>query len=301
MDVSEGPARLRLENRLLVLEGPENRCWSAPVEEIAVVVLSTEWVRLSAPVLTALAAHGGVLIACDRRGLPVATTLPLRGHTLFPQRLRLQIAAGRPCQKRAWKALVRAKIRAQAGVLRRLHGEDGGLETLVEKVRSGDPENVEAEAARRYWPRVFALPEFRRDPDSAEAPNNLLNYGYAVLRGMVARALVAAGLTPALGLHHRHRENAFALADDLMEPFRPIVDEQVARILRGTGREVGLDQEIKRRLLEPMVGRYFYEGAWRKLATILHCLAARLVDVFEGRANKDWPLPTSWDGVWRSE
>ena len=295
VDISEGPVRLWIENRQLMLEGPDDRRWSAPAEEVAVVVLGTEWVRLSAPVLTTLAAHGGVVVLCDHRSMPIAMSVPLYGHTLHPQRLRLQIEASEPRRKRAWQAIVRAKVRAQAAVLRRRGHEDAGLEGRVERVRSGDPDNVEAEAARRYWPTLLGA-TFRRDPMSDAPPNSFLNYGYAVLRAMSARAVVAAGFAPALGLHHRHRENLFALADDLMEPFRPIVDERVAELWDELGPGARMNREVKRKLLQPMIGRYSYDGQWRKLSDVLHRMAAGLVDVFQGQAD-DWPLPATWEGV----
>ncbi len=295
VDISDGPVRLWIENQQLMLEGPEDRRWSAPANEVAVVILGTEWVRISAPVLTTLAAHGGVVILCDGRAMPIAMTVPLHGHTLFPQRLRMQIEATEPRRKRAWQAIVQAKIRAQAAVLQRRRKDDAGLGALVDRVRSGDPDNIEAEAARRYWPALLGS-TFRRDPMSDDPPNSFLNYGYAVLRAMAARAVVAAGFTAALGLHHHHRENVFALADDLMEPFRPIVDERVAGLWDELGLTARMSREVKRKLLEPMIGRYSYGGEWRKLSDILHRMAAGLVDVFQGQL-QDWPLPATWEGI----
>ena len=146
--------------------------------------------------------------------------LPLVGHHLQARRFVAQAAASVPTKKRLWRQIVRAKIELQAHTLETLHGDSAGVRPLMRLVRSGDPENVEARAARAYWPLLFADDDFRRDHERGDQ-NRLLNYGYTVLRAIVARAICAAGLHPALGLHHHNQYSAFCLADDLMEPFRP--------------------------------------------------------------------------------
>ncbi|HJT36296.1 MAG TPA: type II CRISPR-associated endonuclease Cas1, partial [Pirellulales bacterium] len=202
---------------------------SVPLTEIAVLIAAHPQVTFTQAVLGGLAAAGGIFIVCDERWLPAGMLLPLRGHHLQARRFQAQAAVAAPVKKRLWQQIVRAKIETQAQALETLHGDSAGLRPLVPLVRSGDPENIEARAARIYWPLLFADESFRRQWEAGDQ-NRLLNYGYAVLRAIVARALCAAGLHPTLGLHHHNQYSAFCLADDLMEPFRPVVDIVVARL-----------------------------------------------------------------------
>jgi CRISPR-associated protein Cas1 len=176
---------------------------------------------------------------------------------------------------------VKAKIRAQARVLTELNGHDSGLSELLPKVRSGDPANVEAEASRRYWPALFADPRFRRDR-YGDNQNRLLNYGYAVLRAIVARAVCAAGLHPSLGLHHHNRYDAFALADDLMEPFRPMVDRVTAAYCHKYGADALLDKAAKAALIGALMRRLDVGGESRTLFDVAQRTAASLAAVFAG-------------------
>lgn len=293
IEISEGPVRLRVENLQLVIEKRDSESpRSVPIEDLAVVVLATMYASYTHAVFSELASHGVSVIFCDSKSLPIALCAPLAANALHSQVLRTQVAAlaARPMMKRIWKDIVVAKIRAQSETLRRLDGEDGGLGLLVRRVRSGDPSNVEAQAARLYWPRLFKDETFRRTPQESIPPNHLLNYGYAVLRGIVARAIVGAGLHPALGIQHHHRENAFALADDLMEAFRPLVDETVARMARTEGPDLLLNRERKAKLLAPLLLRYRYREEARTLFDILSLMATRLVRIFEKtEAKLDFP------------
>jgi CRISPR-associated protein Cas1 len=227
LDLSEAPARLRVRNRLLVVQRDDTSEVSMPLVDLAVVLVSHPQVTYTQAVLAGLAEAGGSFIACNRRMLPVGMFLPLVAHHAQVQRFAAQARAALPLRKRLWKQIVQAKIRAQAETLAKLHGTEHGLRALAAKVCSGDPQNVEARAARRYWPLLFADMDFRRHREN-EDQNQLLNYGYAVLRAIVARAICAAGLHPCLGIHHHNRYDAYCLADDLMEPFRPTVDHAVA-------------------------------------------------------------------------
>jgi CRISPR-associated protein Cas1 len=173
-------------------------------------------------------------------------------------------------------------------LLARLHGSDSGLSALVSQVKSGDPQNVEARAARRYWPALFG-DEFRRDRDG-EPPNNMLNYGYAVLRAIVARAICASGLHPSIGLHHHNRYDAFVLADDIMEPLRPVVDRAVAEYVNQYGNDIQLDRQAKSALILPLLGRFRVEGESRTLFDIVSKTAISLVAVFTGE-RKNLYLP----------
>lgn len=297
IEISEGPVRLRVEHLQLIIEKKDTEsCRSVPIEDLAVVVLATSQASYTHAVFSELAERGVSIIVCNTKSLPIALCAPIASNALHPQVLRAQVAAisARPLTKRIWKEIVVAKIRAQSQVLRRLDGEDAGLGQLVRRVRSGDPSNVEAQAARVYWPRLFKDETFRRTPQDSVPPNHLLNYGYAVLRGIVARAVVGAGLHPALGIHHHHRENVYALADDLMEPLRPLVDEAAAQMVRSEGPDLLLNRERKTLLLAPLLLRYRYFDEARTLFDILSLMSVRLVRIFEKtETNLDFPETTS--------
>lgn len=280
IDISDEPARLRVRGGLLVIEHPDADEATVPLAEIAALVVSNPRVRYSQAVLAGLAKNGSVMVACDERHMPVAMLLPLDAHYVQAERFALQADASKPFKKRIWQQIVRSKIRAQAAVLQELRGHDGDLSALVDKVRSGDPHNVEARAARRYWPMLFDDPDFRRDHES-EDHNRHLNYGYAVLRAAVARALCACGLHPSLGLHHHNRYDAFCLADDLMEPFRPLVDRAVAMLVEQLGPGLSLDRDAKGSLLEALTGRVELRGESRALFDVLARTAHSLASAYE--------------------
>jgi CRISPR-associated protein Cas1 len=236
-------------------------------------------------VLSGLATAGGVFIACDGHNLPVAMMLPLASHFAQAERFAAQARAPVPVCKRLWRQIVRAKIAAQAALLIELRGTDFGLRALVARVRSGDPSNVEARAARRYWPQLFADLDFRRHREN-EDQNILLNYGYAVLRAIIARAICTAGLHPSLGIHHHNRYNAFCLADDLMEPFRPTVDHAVAEYLAAHDEPYGLEPAVKQQIIAELTGRYSMDGDQRTIFDVAARMAASLADIFLGNGEK---------------
>ncbi|WP_280951359.1 type II CRISPR-associated endonuclease Cas1 [Manganibacter manganicus] len=189
--------------------------------------------------VAALAERGALLVLCGSNHAPVAVCLPLDGHHGQNARMRAQWNASKPLAKQLWREIVVAKIRWQAAALEAEGVEAGAFDMLARRVRSGDPDNIEAQAARRYWPLLMG-PDFRRDR-SADGINALLNYGYTVLRSLVARSVVAAGLHPSIGIHHANRGNAFALADDLIEPFRPLVDLMTIKLTAKGYSEVSAD------------------------------------------------------------
>ena len=260
-----------------------------PLPEIAALVVAHPRVTFTQSVVSGLAEAGGILVTCDARFIPAAMLLPLQAHFIQTERLAQQVEASKPTCKRLWQQIVRAKITAQGRTLKALHGDDAGLPALLRRVRSGDPANVEAQASRRYWRALFADDKFRRNPDSDDQ-NRHLNYGYAVLRAVVARALCAAGLHPSIGLHHHNRYNPFCLADDLMEPWRPVVDGVVARWVREHGTKAPLDRDAKSALIETITGRYRVGGEARTLFDVLSRTAASLVAVFAG-GRRDLVLP----------
>ncbi|MEM8875152.1 MAG: type II CRISPR-associated endonuclease Cas1 [Planctomycetota bacterium] len=261
LDLSTTPAFVSVRNEQLVIrpkEGPET---SLPLAEVAMVVLGGRHATLTQPVLAGLAeVNAGVVIGGDNHQ-PVAMLLPTQANTLATQRLRQQIAITEPRRKRLWQSVVVAKIKAQARLLAELDLEHQAVRALADRVKSGDPNNVEATAAQRYWPLLMG-PAFRRRFDHPGA-NGLLNYGYAVLRAAMSRAICAAGLHPALGIHHRGRGNAFCLADDLMEPYRPLVDGVAHAIVGADGPDTSLGPRQKKQLIEGVMQRLEHDAEWR--------------------------------------
>jgi CRISPR-associated protein Cas1 len=240
------PAKLSLRLGQLIVTPEDGNEGSVPLEDLGVLVLDDPRIVPTTALLVECARNNVAVIMCDARHLPCALTLPLEGHTLMQKHLMQQLSASQPTRKRVWQAVVQAKVLAQARVLEMTTGGDTRLRGLASAVRSGDPDNIEARAARAYWPALFG-PAFIRDTD-ADGINALLNYGYAIIRAAVARAIVGAGMNPALGVFHRGRENAFTLADDLMEPLRPAVDLVVIRLER-EGKALTVDRPAKRALL----------------------------------------------------
>lgn len=193
-----------------------------PLDDIAAIIISVPGCSVSTNLLDHLAQRNVPIVMCGQNYLPSTWTLPVQGHNRQFQTMRAQAMLSEPKRKRAWQTIVKAKITNQADVLARAGKPDARLRRLADKVRSGDPENCEAQAARAYWQELFGS-DFRRDRE-ASGLNSALNYAYAVIRAAVARGLVAAGLHPSFSLHHRNPQNPFNLVDDVMEPFRPIAD-----------------------------------------------------------------------------
>ena len=225
IEISETAASLSLENRLFKAVFPDKREITIPVAEIQCLILSNPAVRISGALLAALAENKAAVVVSGSDRMPTAIQLPLAGNYLQSERFRAQISASRPLNKRLWQRVVTAKIKNQAALLLERCGDDHGLTVLSGKVASGDTGNLEARAAVIYWKYLFSV-SFVRDRNAADN-NILLNYGYAVLRAMTARACCAAGLHPTFGINHHNRYDAFCLADDLMEPYRPVVDKAV--------------------------------------------------------------------------
>lgn len=228
--VVTNPAKLSLEQGNLVIR-QEERC-TIPLEDIDVLTVEAEQTTLSAALLGALAEAGAAVFFCDRKHLPVGMLLPLEKHSRQLRMIRRQFSMGKPFQKRLWQRLIRAKIGNQHQALLLVRGwDDCMLAGMVRKVTSGDSRNLEAQAARRYFSQMFGMTFIRGAEDGQNA---VLNYGYAILRGMIARHLVNYGFIPALGIHHHSELNPFNLADDLIEPWRPLVDILAALHLEKT-------------------------------------------------------------------
>ena len=226
-----------------------------------------------------------MLVICNRFHQPVGMMLPLDANHIQVERFANQKAGSIPTNKRIWQQIVRAKIRHQSGALKFLYNDSGGLQPLIKQVKSGDPSNIEARAARRYWPRLFKDDTFRRNRDQPGL-NAILNYSYAVLRAIVARSICACGLHPAIGIHHHNRYSMFPLADDLMEPLRPVIDVEVAAGLSHFSEYGSLTPEIKQNILRVMLGRFNCEGDQRTLFDISNRMATSLVEVYAGESKR---------------
>ncbi|OAV72648.1 CRISPR-associated endonuclease Cas1, subtype II/NMENI [Bacteroidales bacterium Barb6] len=254
---------LSVRNGLLVIRLPEverndtlpkdfkqQSVITKPIEDIGIIVLDNRQITITHGVLEKLLENDVALITCDSRSLPVGLMLPLYGNTTQSERFRDQIDASLPLKKQLWQQTIQYKIKNQAAALNQLRGETvKNMLVWANDVRSGDPDNLEARAAAYYWKNLFpSVSDFTRDREGV-APNNLLNYGYAILRAVVARGLVVSGMLPTLGIHHHNRYNAYCLADDIMEPYRPFVDELVVGIVDGGQDYTQITKELKAKLL----------------------------------------------------
>ena len=257
------PAYLSLRDAQLVIKLPEvernatlpeamkrQSEVTKPIEDLGVVVLDNKRITITSGAIEALLGNNCALITCDSKSMPVGLMLPLYGNTTQNERFREQLAASLPLKKQLWQQTIQAKINNQASALSVCAKEETRcMRVWANDVRSGDPDNLEARAAAYYWKSLFAsVKGFTRDREGIP-PNNLLNYGYAILRAVVARGLVASGLLPTLGIHHHNRYNAYCLADDIMEPYRPFVDKLVFELYARHGENVQLTKEVKASLL----------------------------------------------------
>ncbi len=256
-----------------------------PIEDIGIVILDNKQITITHGVLEFLLENNCAVITCDSHHLPVGLFLPLHGNTIQNERFRQQLDATLPLKKQLWQQTIQAKIHNQAAVLQYVTGsEHGNMNAWGNAVRSGDPENVEARAAVYYWKTVFPeIPDFIRG-QFGEDPNGLLNYGYAILRAIIARALVGSGLLPTLGIHHHNRYNAYCLADDIMEPYRPYVDKVVIDIFRQG--DNSLTKEVKIKLLSIASMEVNIGGKRSPLMVAASTTTASLAKCFCGETRK---------------
>lgn len=257
------PIYLSLQNAQLVLHLPEiesNKTLpeaikkeaerTIPIEDIGVVILDNRRITITSGVMEALLENNCAIITCNQKSMPVGLLLPLCGNTTQNERFRSQLEASLPLRKQLWQQTIKQKILNQEFVLRtNTDKETNCMRVWSNDVRSGDPDNLEARAAAYYWKNLFInYPNFVRDREGTP-PNNLLNYGYAILRAIIARALVGSGLLPTLGIHHHNRYNAYCLADDIMEPYRPYVDQLVLDIIQCNSEISDITRDLKMQLL----------------------------------------------------
>jgi len=289
VEISGHGRHLRKERGFLVVSEGKEDLARLPLDDLEVVLLAGHALSCTGELLNTLADRCIPLIVCDHRFMPASMLWPVESHRLQAGRIRAQATLSVPRQKQLWRQLVRAKIRAQAQTLHVCTGQESGrLERLAVEVRSGDTANAEGQAARIYWQLLFG-PQFRRDPD-LEGLNALLNYGYAVLRAAVARAVMLAGLHPAFGLHHRNLNDTMPLVDDLIEPFRPVVDLLVFDLDKKAESVLTLDAQTKERLVSVTSVDMIFEKVSSPVSECLLRMTRSLADVSEGK-RKDLLLP----------
>lgn len=292
------PAYLSLRNAQLVIKLPEvEKCSSLPeamkrqseitkpIEDIGVVILDNKQITITSGAIEALLENNCALITCDSKSMPVGLMLPLYGNTTQNERFRKQLDASLPLKKQLWQQTIQSKINNQASSLSLCINEDiKCMRIWANDVRSGDPDNLEARAAAFYWKTLFHnIKNFTRDRDGIP-PNNLLNYGYAILRAVIARSLVTSGLLPTLGIHHHNRYNAYCLADDIMEPYRPFIDRLVYQLYSENKME--LTKEVKASLLSIPTIDVRISGKRSPLMIAASQTTASLYKCFSGESRK---------------
>lgn len=259
---------------------------SIPLEDIAVVVLDHPQLTITHALLSDLIDRNIALVSCDSSHLPSGLMLPLDGHHIQTERFRTQIAASEPLLKNLWAQTIKAKVENQADMLLRASIESKQLRALVPQIKSGDPDNIEGRAAAVYWKLVYGADGFTRDRYGI-MPNAHLNYCYAILRAMVARALVSSGMLPTMGIHHRNKYNAYCLADDVMEPYRPFCDELVYQLyVSGAIDSEEINREHKAQLLSIATCDVMIDGKRSPLMVALSRTTSSLFECYEGSRRK---------------
>lgn len=290
VEIAEDNRHLSLYRGFLLVkstEGERQEIGRVPIDDICAVIANSHGLSYSNSLLVALAEQGSPFVLCAANHNAVGMLWPIDGNYEVSRRIDAQIEAKLPLRKQLWSSIVRSKLEQQASVLKAIGEPNVPLLALIKKVRSGDPDNIEAQAARRYWTLLFGS-SFRRDRQ-ADDLNALLNYGYTVLRATVARAVVAAGLHPAIGLHHSNASNAMRLVDDLIEPFRPLVDLGVFRLAKKDLCQV--TPETKRVLVRLMYEDMLTTSGTTPVTVCAQKLAVSLAQVFLGERDKlDLPL-----------
>lgn len=292
------PAYLSLRHAQLVIQIPDVQAndtltpefkkmneRTIPIEDIGMVVLDNRRITITSGVIECLLDNNCAFITCDSKSMPTGLMLPLEGNTLQSERFRNQINASLPLKKQLWQQTVKYKVMNQENVLA-MYGQTNTrcMQVWCNEVKSGDTENVEAKAAAYYWKYVFPdIPNFVRGREF-DPPNNLLNYGYAILRAIIARALVGSGLIPTLGIHHHNRYNAYCLADDIMEPYRPFVDELVIQVMKSVDDYSELTRDIKAMLLKIPILDVQIDGRRYPLMVAAGITTASLAKCFNGES-----------------
>lgn len=283
------PAYLSIRSKQLCIKktgGPENVEQTIPIEDIGVVIADHPQVTFTHNVITSLQENNAVIIWCGSNHLPVSISLPIATNDTYTEKVRYQIEASEPLKKQLWKQTVAAKILNQAYLLRHLGFKTMHLDKMIPRINSGDPENYEGQAAAIYWNYILKDYGVTRGRDMG-SPNHLFNYGYAILRAIIARNLVGSGCLPVMGIHHTNKYNAYCLADDIMEPYRPIVDRMVIEYIRGKSDiDDTITKEDKAHLLQIPVIDISIEGKMSPLMVGAQRTTASLVKCYQGAARK---------------
>lgn len=259
---------------------------TVPIEDIGVLIVDHQQITLTQALITKLLANNAALITCDHTHHPTGLLLNLDGHTLQSAKFQAQVEASLPLKKQLWQQTVSSKITNQAAILESIRIPAKNMRNWAGEVKSGDSENHEAVAAAYYWKNIFPdFLEFKRYRKGLP-PNNLLNYGYAILRAIVARSIVASGLLPTLGIFHRNQYNAYCLADDIMEPYRPFVDKLVINIVNFNGRFLELTPSMKKELLSLPTIDVIINEEKSPLMVAVQKTTASLAKCFEGKQRK---------------
>ena len=258
-----------------------------PIEDIGIIVLDHKQITITTGVISALLDNEVAIITCNDNRMPTGMLLPLMGNKVYNEKFRQQIECSLPLRKQLWQQTIKAKIENQANCLRKNTSTSiKPLMVMAQKVKSGDADNCEAQAAVYYWKNIFPeIHDFIRDRNG-DAPNNLLNYGYAILRSVVARSLVISGLLPIYGIHHHNKYNAYCLADDIMEPYRPFVDDMVITIMKQLQQYQEINTDIKRVLLSIPTIDVFIDGKRSPLMVAVSTTTASLSKCFKGELRK---------------
>lgn len=281
------PAYLSTKNEQLVVTYPdkEQEVRTVPIEDIAVIVMENQQITITNGLLEKLIQRGVAVINCNQQHLPIGMFLPLNGHTEQTERFRTQMSASVPLKKNLWQQTVTAKIQNQAAHLKQYGIPVQNMFHWAKSVTSGDTQNHEARAAAYYWQSLFDIPNFNRQQNGIP-PNNLLNYGYAILRGITARALVSSGMHPSLGIFHRNKYNAYCLADDIMEPYRPFIDLVVKDLTEMHDSIEELTPAIKQELLKTIAMDVILDGKRSPLMVAMSRTTNSLYECFSGVSRK---------------
>lgn len=281
------PAYLSTKNEQLHIRFPESDMEdrTVPIEDLGMIVLENQQITITNGLLAKLTDRKVAIVSCNAQHLPEGLLLPMQGHTEQTERVRYQLEASQPLKKNLWQQTVSAKIKNQYTLLQEKGKESKRMEYLYKNVNSGDSGNHEAQAAAIYWQELFDIPDFNRS-QAGIPPNNLLNYGYAILRAVIARALVSSGMLPGVGIWHRNKYNAYCLADDIMEPYRPYVDLMVSHIVETQDNYSELSTELKKELLSIPALDVKIDGQKSPLMVAASRTTSSLFECFAGISRK---------------
>ena len=279
IEIADTAACLSLSNQMLKIRCPDGRDVSIPTAEIQCLILANPAIVVTGALLSQLAESGAVVVVSGSNRLPTSMQLPLNGNYIQNERFRAQVSASVPLNKKLWQTIVKEKIRRQGLLLQSAINDDCGLLKFSTMVKSGDTENMEGRAAAVYWKNLFCTP-FLRDRECADN-NLLLNYGYAVLRAMAARACCGAGLHPTLGVNHHNRYNPYCLADDIMEPYRWVVDKKVLEINPENLQVSELSRTLRQELITALMGKIDTSGGVWNISDLLRHNAVQIAESFQ--------------------